>query len=221
MVEHVAGDDRAHADGTSLPRQRIDPHRVVGSAPLEQRHVAAPTIERLQVGQRRPVRPVRLVRQQDRDHAVRPGRQIVPVQLACPLPCPALADGEEPRQPRPGGAIGRIEDQAPAAGKIDPRASDRADAGRLLGRPGTDDAGDGADVADPDRGIAEQRRGREQLFRARRPAQQREVGEHLQLDIVGHANMPCIHQLRSPVSASNPSPRRKTHQRPPSPSSTR
>ncbi len=41
------------------------------------------------------------------------------------------------------------------------------------------------------------------------------MGEHLQLDIVGHPKTPCIHQDRSPVSSSKPSPRLKTQYRAP------
>jgi len=210
VIEDVAGDDRADARRACLPCEGVDTRGVVGPPPLEQRHVAAAPVDGLEVGKRCRVRLVRVVWQQDRDHPLRPGRQVVPVQFARTFTRATLAERQQPRQARPGGAVGRVEEQAPPAGEIDARARDRAHAGRLLRLPGADDARHRAEVGDAERRMAEQGGGGEQLLRARRTAQQREVGEQLQLDIVGHANTPCIHQLRSPVSASTPSPRRNT-----------
>ena len=116
MVEDVTGRDRANAGAASLASQRIDTHCVVRAPSLEQRHVSAPAIDRLQVGKCREVRLIRLVRQQYSDDPLRPWLEVVPVEQAAPLPRPLFADGQEPRDPRPGGAIGRIEDQAAPAG---------------------------------------------------------------------------------------------------------
>jgi hypothetical protein len=93
MVEDVTGCDRADAGAASLPSQRINTDGVVRSPALEQRHVPAPPIDRLQVGKCRKVRLVRLVRQQDSDDPLRPWLKVVPVQEAAPLPRPFLPDG--------------------------------------------------------------------------------------------------------------------------------
>ena len=54
--------DRADAGAASLPSQRIDTDGVVRPPALEQRHVPASAVNRLQVGKCRKVRLIRLVR---------------------------------------------------------------------------------------------------------------------------------------------------------------
>lgn len=179
MIEDVACHDGTDACPARLSRQRIDADRVPRPTPLEQGHIAATPVDSLQVLQRGDVLLVRLVRQQDGDNTLGPRLEVVPVEEAPALARPLLADGEQPRDPRPGGPVGRIEQQAPAAGQIDARARDRADACGFLRLPCPYDTPNGADVADADRRVAEQRRGREQLLRRRRAAQERKMGEHL------------------------------------------
>ena len=116
VVEYIAGNDGAHAGTARLAGKRIDPDRVSRPAPLEQRHVAAPPVDRLQVPQRRKVILVRLVRQQDRDNALGPWFEIVPVKEATALPCPRLTNRQQTRNPRPRRPVGGVEQQATAAG---------------------------------------------------------------------------------------------------------
>ena len=166
MVKHIAGDDGTHASLPRLPCHRGDPHRVIGAAALEQGHVGAGAVKNFQVGQRCGVVRIRFVGEQNRDHAVGPRRQVMPVQLALALSAASLAQCQQAREPRPRRSVSRIEDQPAPAGEIDPCAGKRAYTGDLLRFPGAHDTGDGAQIADTQRRIAKQRRGGVQLLRA-------------------------------------------------------
>lgn len=143
-----------------------------------------------------------------------PLRDIGPFKVASTLPCPAFADAEEPAHAAIGRPVSRIDQQRRPVREIEPTADNGADAGRPRGVPGPHDAGDRIAVDDAERGQLHARGRDEQLLRARRTAQEAEMGRDLQLDITGlalaHANAPCRNQRIDPVDGLSPSPARNS-----------
>ena len=110
-------------------------------------------------------------------------RHIGIVEPAFALGSPALAQGEQPRQPAIGVAILRKGEEARAVAEIEPAADDEADADLFRRLMRAHDAGEAVMVGDRDGTMAEGRRGHHQLGRMRRPAQKREIGGDLQLGV--------------------------------------
>ena len=202
----------------------MQPLRLARPPAMGQREMRALAENIRHLGERDIGDAVRLVGDQGRDQPVAPRRDILPVEEALPLfafPAvdAALAGAEQPRQPRPSGAVLRPDQQGRAVHQVEPTPCDKPHACLPFGPQPLDQPADRVAVRNAQRRIAEHCRRREQLLRAGDPAQEAEVRGHLKLD-VGHANNPCMCQLRSPVASSSPSPRRKSQKRAPLSSST-
>ena len=95
----------------------------------------------------------------------------------------ALAEGQQPRQPAIGGAIGGVGEQARTVGEIEAAADDKPDADHFRRMMRAHDAGKAVAVGDRDRLMAERRGGQHQLVGMRRAAQEREITGDLQFRI--------------------------------------
>ena len=225
MVEDVAERHRADA---RLPGERgkvVKAERIIGPAAEGEAAIAARAEGRAQFGETRRSHRIRLARQQDRDKPLVPSDDVAPAKRAAALAGARLAQRQQPGQPRPGGLVGRVEQQRAAVIEVDPRPRDHPHARRLLRLPGAHQPGDAAAIDDAERAMALQGGGGEQLVGAGGAAQEREMARHLKLDIGGggarhQPNSPWRYQLRSPVAGSTPSPRRNSQKRAPRSSST-
>ena len=158
-------------------------------------------------------------RHQRADQALRCLGHILPMEEALALLAALrigarLAEREQPGEPRPARAVLRPDEQRGAVDQIEPTPRDNSDVdaqrGKLLG--GDQRAHHPAHriaIDDPQRGEAEQGGLAEQLLGRGRAAQEREMRRHLKLG-VPHPNTPWRYQLRSPVAARSPSPRRNS-----------
>jgi hypothetical protein len=152
-------------------------------------------------------------------------RKIIESERAVTLGDPRLTEGKQSRQPAPGGPVGRVahqvgrrvaKRQATADQQVQPRA--------LCCLVGAHHAGDGVDVGDAERGVAERGRRSRQFLGMAGAAQEREGTEALQFGIGWgkpgtHPNRPCRNQ-----HAANPlafRPVRNIQKRLPPMSSTR
>ncbi len=111
---------------------------------------------------------------------------IGPIERASPLARACLADRQQPGQPRPGGAIGRIEKQPRPVGQYDPASGDQPDAGGLLRIPCAHHAGDAPEIGDPERDMALQGSCGKEFLRRRGAAQEAVMAGNLEFDIAGH-----------------------------------
>ncbi len=145
------------------------------------------------------------------------------MQLAGPLPCSRLANGQQAGQPRPGGLVGWIDQQAGATGKIQPTAGDQTDAGFLGRLPGAHDPGYRIAIDDAQCRYLEPGGLSEQFVRGGHATQEGEMRGDLKFDIIlaHHPNTPWMCQERSPDRRFSPSPRRNTQKRSPRSFSTR
>jgi hypothetical protein len=190
MVEDVPGGEAAHAEPPRHRVQRVEPRRVARAAAqgVDEGSAVAPNVGG--VGQRGGRGRIRRIRDERRHQPLAPGGDILPVEEALPLLAlaavdPPLADGQQPRQPRPGGAVLRPHQQRIAVHQVQPAARDQPHMGRLARQQRPHHAGNAVAVGDPQRIIAQVRRRREQLLTGRGAAQEGEVAGRLQLD-VGH-----------------------------------
>ncbi|MNX93904.1 hypothetical protein D3C86_1261150 [compost metagenome] len=162
---------------------------------------------------------VRAVRGQHGHQAFGMAGEVLPVQQATALAASSLSQGQQARQARIGGAIGRIDEDHGAVRQLETAADDQAHP-RGLGRfMSADDSGQA--VAISDRQGFETAGGRlgEQLLAGAGAPQKREVGCALELG-VPHPNRPWMNQAWEPVRASRPSPARNSQKRSPASSST-
>ncbi len=222
MIENIPGGDRAQAILRCHGRQLVQPDRVVGPAAKGQGAKAARAEDVGDVGHLAAGNRVRPIGQQDRDQTVGMVRDVGPAEDTAAFAAAGLADREQTSQPAPRGPIGRVEQQGMAFRGLGPRSRDHAHAGRLLTVPSAHDTGNRTPIGETERPMPEQLGGGEQLLGAAGASQEREMARHLQFDIARHQpNIPCMYQLRSPVPASTPSPRRNSQKRSPPSTSTR
>ena len=98
----------------------------------------------------------------------------------------APAEGEQPREPAIGGAVGRIGEQARRVAQKSSRAPTMKRTPSLLRRHmSAHHAGQAVAVGDREGREAERRRGDRQLLRMRGAAQEGEIGGRLQLGVGG------------------------------------
>ena len=119
------------------------------------------------------------------------GEEVVAAEQALALLGAALAEGEKPGQPAPGGAaFGIGENVRRAVAEHEPGAGREGEA-RFLGRlVGAHHAGHRVAVGDADAGKAERLALHHQLLSVRGPAQEREVGGDGELGVTGHEPAP-------------------------------
>jgi hypothetical protein len=216
MVEHIARHDPPHARGGGKVCERIEPLRIVRKKASGQCAIAAVAEYRSRAGEIVFESIIGVVGKQDADHALIPRAEIVPAEMALPLAGAGFAECENSAHPAVGGAIGGIEKERGTVGEIDPAADDKAHAGLLRRFVRMHEARDRMAVRNAERGNAEPRRLREQLFRRGRAAQEREVRGNLKLGIAHASPMPCSHQRPSFAL-----PSRNSQKRAPSSVSTR
>jgi hypothetical protein len=94
----------------------VEPRRIPGAAADVEDEVGALAENGCGLGKGGVGGLVRLIRDQRGDQPFAPGRDILPMEEALPLLAflavdPALADCQQPRQPRPGGAVLRPHQQ--------------------------------------------------------------------------------------------------------------
>ena len=119
VVEDVAGGEGAHAITAGERIQRMEPFRLARAAAVGEGEMGAGPENVGHLGKRGLGDPVGLVRHQSRDQAVRLGGDILPMEealalLALPAVGPAVADGEQAGEPRPGGAVLGPDQKAPS-----------------------------------------------------------------------------------------------------------
>jgi hypothetical protein len=186
VVQHVAGRDRWHARRLRQVGEFAQPHGIARPAAQGERQVA-PVAEILPQAIQANGKPgVGRVGNQDRQQPLTMGHQVLPAEVALPLPRSPFAEREQPAKLRVGRAIGRIDEQRRAIAQIEAAAQDQAHPGLrgLLVR--THNAGQRIAVGDAERRQPEQLGLGEQLLDMRSPAQEREVRRHLELGVAGH-----------------------------------
>ncbi len=222
VIEDFPRSDTAHARLTRHGIKPVETGKIVRAATEGQRHIGAAAKDISQIGEVGERLAVRQVRHQDGDQTLGMVHNISPVEQAAAFAAACLAEREQAGQARPGGPVGRIEQQGAAVGEIYARARYHPDLGRLLRLPSAHYARHAAAVSKAKCLVAKQGSGREQLLGRGSAAQEGEVAGHLQLDIAGHQpNIPCMYQLKSPVCSFTPSPRRNSQKRSPPCVSTR
>ncbi len=221
MVEDVA--ERHRAD-TRRPGERgeiVEPQGIVGPAAEGEAAIAARAEGRAQFGEMpavtasaSPGSRIAISPSLPRDDSLQPSVQP-------PLPARALPSVSSRVSPRPGGLVGRVEQQRTAVVEIDPGAAIiRTPVAFCASHPRTSPATLPRSTIPSACDLAARLRRR--VRRAGGAAQEREMARHLKFDIGHHQpNSPWRYQLRSPVAGSTPSPRRNSQKRAPVSSSTR
>ena len=94
-----------------------------------------------------------------------------------------FAEGEQPAEAGPGGAVGGVDEEGGRIGEGEPAAGDEAEAGFAAALEGAHHAGDGIAVGDADGGVAEVGGGFDQLLDVARAPQEAVVGGDLKLRV--------------------------------------
>ena len=208
MEQHVVGGDAPHPGRGREIGEALQPCRIAGPAAERQRQIGAVAEVALEAGDAVRELGIDRVGHQAGDQALAMGDQVAPAEAAGPFPGAALAEGQQPAEPRIGCLVGRIDEDRDAIVEVEPAADDETHAGRLGSLVSAHHAGEGVAVDDAQGRNAEQARRREQLLGMRGAAQKGEVRGDLELRVIHHAKSPCRNQRCEPVAGSTPSPAR-------------
>ena len=124
-----------------------------------------------------------LRRQRDQKLPPGMGEQVLPMQHAFALACAPLAEGEQPAETSPGGAVAGIAEQRGAVREVEPRPGQQADSGPFRRHMGAHRAGEGVAVGDADGREAEAGSLLHKFLRMGGAAQEAEIADRLQFRI--------------------------------------